>query len=48
MCVVNSQVLDDLQLDRVTVPEGGAIERDADGPTGLVQERAQALEGLIR
>jgi predicted amidohydrolase YtcJ len=42
MCVVNSAVLADLDLDRV--PEGGDVVRDAAGrPTGLLREQAQLL-----
>ena len=42
MCVVNSAVLTDLDLDHV--PEGGDIVRDAAGkPTGLLREQAQLL-----
>lgn len=44
MCVVNSKVLDLVDLD--SVPPGGAIVRDSSGiPTGLLQEQAQ---GLVR
>jgi predicted amidohydrolase YtcJ len=44
MCVVGSRVLDTIGIDRVPVPEGGVVERDAGGrPTGLLQEQAQAL-----
>ena len=42
MCVVNSAVLADLDLDQV--PEGGDVVRDAAGrPTGLLREQAQLL-----
>ena len=42
MCVVNSAVLADLDLDHV--PEGGDVVRDAAGkPTGLLREQAQLL-----
>src|SRR5262249_49949286 len=42
MCVVNSAVLADLDLD--DVPEGGDVVRDAAGrPTGLLREQAQLL-----
>ncbi len=42
MCVVNSAVLADLDLDHV--PDGGDVVRDADGrPTGLLREQAQLL-----
>jgi predicted amidohydrolase YtcJ len=42
MCVVNSAVLTDLDLDNV--PEGGDVVRDAGGrPTGLLREQAQLL-----
>ncbi len=42
MCVVNSRVLDELDLD--AVPEGGEVVRDGDGrPTGLLREQAQLL-----
>jgi predicted amidohydrolase YtcJ len=44
MCVVGGRVLDAIGIDRVRVPEGGVVERDAAGrPTGLLQEQAQAL-----
>jgi predicted amidohydrolase YtcJ len=44
MCVVGGRVLDAIGIDRVPVPEGGVVERDAAGrPTGLLQEQAQAL-----
>ncbi len=44
MCVVNSKVLDLVDLD--AAPPGGAIVRDSAGvPTGLLQEQAQ---GLVR
>src|SRR5262245_53066703 len=44
MCVVGGRVLDAIGIDRVAVPEGGVVERDAAGrPTGLLQEQAQAL-----
>ncbi len=42
MCVVNSAVLADLDLDHV--PDGGDVVRDAGGrPTGLLREQAQLL-----
>lgn len=42
MCVVNTAVLDALDLDAVA--EGGAVVLDNDGqPTGLLQEQAQNL-----
>jgi predicted amidohydrolase YtcJ len=42
MCVVNSAVLNDLDVD--DVPEGGDIVRDPAGrPTGLLREQAQLL-----
>ncbi|HET6868893.1 MAG TPA: amidohydrolase [Solirubrobacteraceae bacterium] len=42
MCVVNSAVLAELDLD--DVPEGGDVVRDAAGrPTGLLREQAQLL-----
>jgi hypothetical protein len=42
MCVVNSAVLTELDLDHV--PEGGDVVRDAAGkPTGLLREQAQLL-----
>jgi hypothetical protein len=44
MCVVGGRVLDAIGIDRVAVPEGGVVERDASGrPTGLLQEQAQTL-----
>jgi predicted amidohydrolase YtcJ len=44
MCVVGGRVLDAIGIDRVPVPEGGVVERDAAGrATGLLQEQAQAL-----
>jgi len=44
MCVVGGRVLEAIGIDGVQVPEGGVVERDADGrPTGLLQEQAQAL-----
>ena len=44
MCVVGGRVLDAIGIERVVVPEGGVVERDAAGrPTGLLQEQAQAL-----
>jgi predicted amidohydrolase YtcJ len=44
MCVVGGRVLETIGIDRVRVPEGGVVERDAAGrPTGLLQEQAQAL-----
>jgi predicted amidohydrolase YtcJ len=44
MCVVGGRVLDAIGIDRVPMPEGGVVERDAGGrPTGLLQEQAQAL-----
>ena len=44
MCVVGGRVLDAIGIDRVPVPEGGVVERDATGrATGLLQEQAQAL-----
>ena len=44
MCVVGGRVLEAIGIDRVPVPEGGVVERDAAGrPTGLLQEQAQAL-----
>src|SRR5262245_50071370 len=46
MCVVGGRVLEAIGIDRVAVPEGGVVERGADGrPTGLLQEQAQ---GLVR
>ena len=42
MCVVNSAVLTELDLDHV--PDGGDVVRDAAGkPTGLLREQAQLL-----
>ena len=49
MCVVNSLVLADLGLDAVAcdVP-GGRVATDPDGrPSGLLEERAQALAGTL-
>jgi predicted amidohydrolase YtcJ len=44
MCAVGGRVLAAIGIDRVAVPEGGVVERDAAGrPTGLLQEQAQAL-----
>jgi predicted amidohydrolase YtcJ len=44
MCVVGGRVLEAIGIDRVPMPEGGVVERDAAGrPTGLLQEQAQAL-----
>jgi predicted amidohydrolase YtcJ len=44
MSVVNGRVLEAMDLERVPVPAGGAVERDARGrPTGLLLEQAQAL-----
>ena len=44
MCVVGGRVLDAISIERVAVPAGGVVERDAAGrPTGLLQEQAQAL-----
>lgn len=47
MCVVNSAVLD--ELDVANVPEGGDVVLDADGtPTGLLREQAQRLLDPLR
>lgn len=47
MCVVNSLVLD--QLDLANVPPGGDVVTDADGrPTGLLREQAQRLLDPLR
>ncbi|MFF3285857.1 amidohydrolase [Streptomyces sp. NPDC003023] len=46
MCVANSEVLRRAGVlgESADAPEGGVVVRDADGaPTGLLQERAQAL-----
>ena len=49
MAVVNSRVLQEFDVDRVPVPVGGTVERDAAGrPTGLLLEQAQLLvRGLV-
>jgi predicted amidohydrolase YtcJ len=49
MCVVNSPVLAALGLDdAATEVAGGRVATDADGrPTGLLEERAQALVGSL-
>lgn len=47
MCVVNSRVLDHLDLSQI--PDGGIVEKDTDGsPTGLIQEQAQNLVRALR
>jgi predicted amidohydrolase YtcJ len=49
MCVVNSPVLAALGLDAAaTEVDGGRVATDADGrPNGLLEERAQALVGML-
>jgi len=45
MCAVNTEVLERTGIadGSVAAPEGGKIVRDADGPTGLLEEQAQKL-----